>query len=327
MCASDSPCCPPDSKSQVPLLNHPVTLYCGHSVSSSHVRLPHIPLPDLTGYPPADAHGIMEAYHARRLALWAKVPCPLPNCRHHDALAYAQAMTDHGGVPYYPPEGELGNASSIAQVVRCPPPSELSGRSTDKTLMDVTVAKILALVWKQMNLEALEERRAEMIRPSLIRSNTEDTVVSETDGEEADAEDEDDEEQSPLKRKSGNQSSSLLHVPVEGGSSRPVAPGLVRTSSKRRRQVIGSEQYSSPPHKRSSHLPTDVASGSTSGRPTIGRRKASLSFEKELCAVLECDVCAQILHLPVTTACQHVSRELSYRPGKRSELIPFTVCP
>jgi hypothetical protein len=48
-------------------------------------------------------------------------------------------------------------------------------------------------------------------------------------------------------------------------------------------------------------------------RPHMGKRKGSMSFEKELSAVLECDVCAQIMHKPVTTPCQHVGTSIALR--------------
>jgi hypothetical protein len=261
----------------------------------------------------------MEAYQARRLALWAKVPCPLPGCKNYIGQAGSQQQhnqterTDAGsgqtertfnvhGVAYYPPLSELAGELSGSTIVRCPPPSDLSGISTDKTMMDVSVAKILALVWKQMSADAFEDRRLEMTRPAYSRSNSVDTVATETDGEEADAEDEGYDEDLPHKRALPSGSSSR-----PGESSRLSAPGLTRTSSKRRRQKTDTQQYPSPPHKRSSQLPPGVGSAAVGQRPPIGRRKASISFEKELCAVMECDVCAQILHLPVTTPCQHVS--------------------
>jgi hypothetical protein len=259
----------------------------------------------------------MEAYQARRLALWAKVVCPLPGCKNNDGQAGThqqrhdaertdtqthQATVNIHGVAYYPPLSGLAGELSGPTIVRCPPPSDLSGISTDKTLMDVSVAKILALVWKQMSADAFEDRRLEMTRPSFSRSNSVDTVATETDGEEADAEDEGYDEGLPYKRT------------LPGSSSRLNAPGLTRTSSKRRRQKTETPQYPSPPHKRSSQLPPGAGPAPTGQRPPIGRRKASISFEKELCAVMECDVCAQILHLPVTTPCQHVSDIFLFAP-------------
>ena len=271
----------------------------------------------------------MEAYQARRLALWAKVACPLPGCKNNDGQSRthqqhydvqhnrtrhtdrtSQATFDVHGVAYYPPLSELAGEMSGQTIVRCPPPSNLSGVSTDKTLMDVSVAKILALVWKQMSADAFEDRRLEMTRPSFSRSNSVDTIATETDGEEADVEDEGHDEDLPHKRT------------LSGTSSRLTAPGLTRTSSKRRRQKTETQQYPSPPHKRSSQLPPGASSAVPGQRPPMGRRKASISFEKELCAVMECDVCAQILHLPVTTPCQHVSETL-WLPPSNANLCMF----
>lgn len=303
-----------------------MTLFCGHTVSSSHVRLPQVPVPDITGYPATDAFGIMEAYQARRLTLWAKVACPLPGCKHNDGQAGAQyqhhdvgrtdvrtslserssqATFNVHGVAHYPPLTELAGELSGPTIVRCPPPSNLSGTSTDKTLMDVSVAKILAIVWKQMSADAFEDRRLEMTRPAFSRSNSVDTVATETDGEEADVEDEAYDEGLPHKRT------------LPGTSNRLNAPGLTRTSSKRRRQKTETQQYPSPAHKRSNQLPPGGGLSVTGQRPPIGRRKASISFEKELSAVMECDVCAQILHLPVTTPCQHVSDTVLFTLSQR----------
>jgi hypothetical protein len=325
--SSCSPCCPPDSNDQTPFLNHPVTLFCGHTFSSSHVRVPHVPQPDVAGYPPADAFGIMEAYHARRLALWSKIPCPLPTCsRHVGPYRHAaqlssdeptlrsteQPICNAQGVTYYPPVAGPDVDETDTGIVRCPPPSELSGLSTDKSLMDVTVAKVLALVWKQMTEDSLEDRRVESCRPSLSRSASSETIATEVDVQETD--DEDDELSRAWSHKRNRQTDLTRSALVGDDSMSARGPAkLTRTSSKRQRQSTSSEQYPSPPQKRASHLPTTSAAAMGHDRPTIGRRKASMTFDKELCAVLECDVCAQIMHKPVTTPCQHVSQNRLFR--------------
>lgn len=307
---------------ETPFLNHPVTLFCGHTLSSSHVRLPHVPKPDITAYPPADAYGIMEAYHARRLALWSKIPCPLPTCSKHvqtrrqsvqEGLGErharqdtAESSSDADDVMFYPRLSGGNVEKMVAGIARCPPPSELSGLSIDKGLMDVTVAKVLALVWKQMTEDALEDRRVESFRPSFSRSASSETIATEVDGQEADDEEEDVMRVGPSRRsKHGEMAHMALSGDVSPSNRSPAK--LTRTSSKRQRHSTTSENEPSPPHKRATQLPASSDSASKQDRPIMGRRKASMSFEKELGAVLECDVCAQLLHKPVTTPCQHVS--------------------
>jgi len=262
--------------------------------------------------------------------LWSKIPCPLPTCSRHvgryrHAAQYQSDDEQHSrhniehpvcnaqGVTYYPPGSGVQLEETDAGIVRCPPPSDLSGLSTDKSLMDVTVAKVLALVWKQMTDDALEDRRFESFRPSLSRSASSETVATETDGQEAD--DEEDEVAQAGSCKRTRHGELALATSSKDGSVAMRSPAkLTRTSSKRQRQSTSSEQYPSPPHKRATHLPTSSNSALGQDRPSIGRRTGSMSFEKELCAVLECDVCAQILHKPVTTPCQHVSLDSAILP-------------
>jgi hypothetical protein len=271
----------------------------------------------------------MEAYHARRLALWSKVPCPLPKCpRHVGRYRHAaqpgldepvlqsteQPICNAQGVTYYPPVDGNDVDKTDAGIVRCPPPSDLSGLSIDKSLMDVTVAKVLALVWKQMTQDALEDRRVESLRPSLSRSASTETVATETDGQEAD--DEDDAATWAQSHKRNRQMGHARATVLNDDSITARNPvKLTRTSSKRQRQSTSAD--TSPPHKRATQLPTasDVALGND--RPSMGRRKGSMSFEKELSGVLECDVCAQIMHKPVTTPCQHVGTSITLRSPLR----------
>jgi hypothetical protein len=230
-----------------------------------------------------DAHGIMAAYQARKLHLWSKVPCPLPGCK--------RFLPQH-------PERDMGE--------RCPETIEIPVIK-EKGMMDVNVAKVLALVQKQMAEDEAEEDRAWITVSRTISRETD--VGTETDeaAEDADVEDEEtfakvDKPRRTLKAAPGRD--LALRALAEGERS----PKLVRTSSKRRRNTAQSSDQSSPPMKRTNHLPDEYAEDENDQqRPILGRRKPSVSFEKELTAVLECDVCAQLLYEPVTTHCQHVS--------------------
>lgn len=191
------------------------------------------------------------------------------------------------GVNYYPlpPNDdleEIGPAHS-----RCPNEADAAKLekmgNADKHLSDISIAKVMALVVRQIE--------ADTPRPF--------AAAAEFDGDETegDADNEDD----GMAGESSRNPSQHRAVALAGGS----GSTLSRTSSKRRRSAASRQPNSSmPPFKRAPHSETgDI----DAARHTMGVRRSTADFEKELLGVLECDVCAQLLYEPVTTPCQHVS--------------------
>jgi hypothetical protein len=323
--------CPLDSQRRDKLLHRPITLHCGHTISSSHVSLPRIPSPDVTLAANADeAHAIMQAHQTRKLAMWTGVRCPLPVCRQHQQFrtdGHENGEQDPStvgsprerlrgqGVQYYPARAPPLEVETLSDPVE----SEVAN---EKQILDVTVGKALALVMREIELQ-------EILDSAEDRWLTGRAISQMGDSEsEADADDEAGGE--PESR--GDPSATPFRGVVLGGAISSSALGLLpqsaahsvstRNSSKRRRR---STQTSSSP--------SDTDEQSTDGRPRLNNaqrwrsresrsrpvihmdasqqsRMHAINFEKELMGIMECDVCSQMLHEPVTTPCQHVSARL-----------------
>lgn len=311
-----SPCCPSDIHGRSPYLYYPVTLHCGHTISSAHVNIPKVPVPDLSRYPPSDVFGIMAAYHARRLTLWSKISCPLPFCRSHRGSGSAhpqssdtppnvlgdlasssgaqRALLLAQGVNYYPlPPDDEHNEHGTAPS-RCPNTADAAKLeklgNTDKTLSDISVAKVLALVLRQIEADSQAQFDPE------ASGGQED--LGQYEGEDTDGDADNEDEGAPAEG-----SKKPEHRVVS--ETMEAAPTLSRSSSKRRPTAsMRQTEPSMPPLKRAPHSEVgDI----DAARPAMGVRRSTADFEKELMGVLECDVCAQLLYEPVTTPCQHVS--------------------
>ena len=154
--------CPPID-GILPPLHHPITLPCGHTLSSQHIPIPS-PAP-LNLAPNLPAHEIAAAQkrqHEHRLSLWSGVMCPVPSCKRYsptasssgvvrdmthldldpadlDAVAAAEEVTS--GVAYYPPPLPAPPAYSAE-----PPVTDSSS-----PLLDVCVDKILGIVERETN--------------------------------------------------------------------------------------------------------------------------------------------------------------------------------
>lgn len=266
--ADDSNLCGPNGPDR--LLHHPLTLPCGHTLSSEHLFIPAPPPlrvpPDL---PPHELFDLQQHQHQQRLNLWTGVMCPIPTCKRYSPHAATHAPGDGhpmlihsptssptassqvlrsemlpSGVTYYPPP--------IASI---PPPAYSADPPRDEAgspLLDVTVDKVMQMVVQQLAID-----RA-------------DSTADETLGEDDDI----------------GHAGQQAHLDLEG-----VSHGLSREGSiKRRRNTL---------------------------RPLPRPRPGSLTFEKELYALLECDVCSMLLYDPVTTPCQHVSSSSAYRQPSR----------
>lgn len=280
--------CPEDDRRR---LSQPVTLRCGHTVSSAHLQLPHLPTPSFSSSESASAecHAAMAAYNLKRLALWMHVQCPIENC------ITAHTIPSAPGHSRPSSSGSGMSGTSAAEIVNIFPSPTLSssarmsaadeddaghghghaGVAPHSTIVDVSVAKILGAIDRRQALAAQQQQHQSRRQDDEDRPRT---PVS-SDGSDADAEE--DEPASPRRR-----------------------------PSKRRRG-----QY--PPGNAGAALAAAVA---------------SQSLGKELLGILECDVCACLLHEPVTTPCQHtfcgkcLARSLDHSskcPLCRQDLPPF----
>ncbi|WWD17561.1 hypothetical protein CI109_102002 [Kwoniella shandongensis] len=273
--------CPP-TDGVTPALHHPVTLPCGHTISSSHISIPAPPPLQFTHEAPHEIYAAQQRQHQQRLNLWAAVMCPIPTCkRYSPSVGSSAVLSDIADL-----SAEGGFISSGAQrgemlasgVTYYPPPPQPPAYSSDppptdggSPLLDISVEKVLRLVQREM-----------------MRVDESDQDIG-RGGNESDATEESDEEEEV--RPSGSQGDlardfSHLASPSVRTSRLNAELGdsaMIRTSSKRRRHDHRSAQRM---------------------RPTMNQVE-DWPFEKELGGMLECDVCALLLYEPVTTPCQH----------------------
>lgn len=176
------------------------------------------------------------------------------------------------GVTYYPPPP------------MAPPDYSSDPPVTDvgSPLLDISVEKIIAIVQREM---------------ARIEDDTYTTTTALRNVELHDREDIQIDEEAMSSHVSLQVESEGSVSPVSddsGGSSSSSALG--RAPSKRRRNRLD--------------LPgeSDVGLGTTGTyRRSPAGHGTHDGFEKEMLGLLECDVCASLLHEPVTTPCQHVS--------------------
>ncbi|WWC89599.1 uncharacterized protein L201_004524 [Kwoniella dendrophila CBS 6074] len=284
----------PSIDGSTPSLHHPITLPCGHTLSSNHIFIPAPPPLHFTNEPPHEIFAAQQKQHAQRLAIWTNVMCPIPTCKRFSPTASASAVmpnadvsgdepssesavSENGaqrtgmlasGVHYYPPA-----PAPVTTTLPAPPPAYSTENPTSASgspLLDVTVDKILALV-KQ------ERQRLESNDVGHYREEEEETDVDSSSSSDND----DDSHILP----SGASQASLTHdfsLLASGGTGSSTLMG--RTGSKRRRKE----------HRPPRRLP----------RTSVNQNQAN-DFDKELMGTLECDVCAMLLYEPVTTPCQH----------------------
>ncbi|GFZ44258.1 hypothetical protein JCM24511_01980 [Saitozyma sp. JCM 24511] len=286
------------------LLHHPLTLPCGHTLSSEHLYIPS-PAPIPLGVQlPHELYAAQQRQHQQRLNLWAGVMCPIPSCKRYSPHAGTSQVVDpqthqafvpipgssagtaattlrgevlSSGVTYYPPTPIAPPAYSAE-----PPVTE-----TGSPLLDVTVDKVMALVLRELDTadeederEREREERGDWAGPGGGRSMEEYGPSAQVGG---DTDDEGDDEDDQLPHTSLSQDLSLL-----GSGS------IAGARSQRPRNVFG--QGRQGPQSRYPHR-------AHRAHRTIA--PVALPFEKELMGLLECDVCSMLLYEPVTTPCQH----------------------
>ncbi|WWC70466.1 uncharacterized protein I206_104417 [Kwoniella pini CBS 10737] len=285
--------CPPvDGKA--PSLHHPITLPCGHTLSAKHIFIPAPPSLQFTNEAAHEIHAAQQRQHQQRLSIWTNLMCPIPTCKRFSPTASASSVLAKVEVPGVESmsEGDENRsspqragllASGVHYYPPAPPPvpmpvpppaysSEDPSAASASPLLDVCVDRILTLVH-------IERKRLE--GHMLGRGGQEETDVdSSSSGSEPE------EERSVSPPLHASQASLSQDFALLRSSSTPSGTSTLmsRTGSKRRRGD----------HKSSRRLPkTSLQQGNSD------------EFEKELLSTLECDVCAMLLHEPVTTPCQH----------------------
>lgn len=286
--------CPTQVDEPSALLHRPITLPCGHTLSADHVVIPSPPrIQYQPGLPEHEIHALQQRQQAQRLSMWASVMCPIPSCKRYSASA-ATSTYNPSAAEHEIESQQLGRVSSgvrraemlASGVAYYPPPpsthpefnSEPHVTETGSPLLDITIEKIIGIV--QREVARLEDdtitTTAALRLVELHDRQPIDIDVQNTHG---------DETSSPTLSEASSNSSSLGRAP-----------------SKRQRNRLDLNE----------HLGDTSTSGSEENyRRSPGSGRGSHErFEKEMLGHLECDVCACLLHEPVTTPCQHVSHAL-----------------
>lgn len=295
----------PSTSGSAPLLHRPITLPCGHTLSADHVS---IPAPQKITFDPNlpahEVYALQQRQHAQRLSLWASVMCPIPSCKRYspsaataplnpsssdgddDSIDLSQRPVSSGaqrgemlasGVTYYPPPPPPSNDYSGSQ-----PNVVLEPGSP---LLDISVEKIIGIVQREMARLEHDAELSTSTTTTALRNvelhDREDIVVD-------------------VRELQGNHQEGEADGGVSPAASDDSASSaaLGRAPSKRRRNRL--DQNHDQDQQQPSHSHSQVPGGTY-------RRQGQGGFEKDMLAILECDVCACLLHEPVTTPCQHVS--------------------
>lgn len=294
------PVCPPSDDGQPPL-HHPITLPCGHTIPSEHISIP-APAPLVINSDlPHEVAAAQQRHHQERLKLWAGTMCLISSCKRFTPGTSVATKHEHPSEePSSPPpaDTEAQPGAVLASGVKYflppvpdPPPSSPEVQSTTvstSALLDVCVEKTLLIVLQEMDRENLEAEASERIRD--IEAESEDDDDSGVGSPEPKDNEDDD-------ASAGGSPESEHDDDSAGGSLTTISP---------RNPVLDQSEHSLTNKrisKRRRNTPLDE-SRSLASRPSSASPD-EYPFLKELSGVLECDVCAMLLHEPVTTPCQH----------------------
>ncbi len=272
--ADFSALCPP-TEDVSPPLHRPITLPCGHTLSSEHISIPALAPLVITSDLPLEIAAAQQRQHHQRLNLWAGIMCPIPTCKRYAPQAGAAVIQEPPLeiAPSDPPasSGVPSGQMLASGVTYYPPPpdppaytQDLPSTGTPSPLLDICVEKTLQMVLHEIESEnASVEAEFMRMRENIIE-----------DPESTDEEDHED----------------------------PVAPTYLSQDF----SAIGSPDLFPISHRMTKRRRNNTGVSSRNGRRS-SQSPDTWPFLKELSSLLECDVCAMLLHEPVTTPCQHVS--------------------
>ncbi|WVQ83118.1 hypothetical protein IAT38_005256 [Cryptococcus sp. DSM 104549] len=330
--------CPQAPDGTQPPLHHPLTLPCGHTLSSPHLHLP--PPPPFPPAHPADATEQWAAQQRRqqhRLAAWAGAACLVPGCKRYagpagldqaqlQAQAQApapaqgqeqveqvdQAATTGGGralpsgVAYYPPPGGVPSSHPpVSAPVQAQPAQPAQPQGLALTLGP---RDSLPPAYSFSPPPPPSHHHTQPAEANLLDTRVDKLIelVQQEHFRQASSADEHarGHEQSGrprtgLKAWSDSSNSSVTSSDEDGAGDGDLDDVREARAQKRRRhRHVAREPVAG---SRMGELPFG---GAMSGAGAGGQGE-EWQFRKELMANLECDVCALMLYEPVTTPCQH----------------------
>lgn len=250
------------------------------------------------------------------------------------------------GVTYYPPS-PVAPPAYTPDPPATPAAADLllgpaSASGVGSPLMDISVVKVIQLVNRELakfdethvtttrlaNVELTDEEDMEVDQPALRSSSSSrpqrpslrgrrsqsGQVVSGRHGDSSrggQAEFQIASDSGSLSQQLGNSAAAdaaglIDETPSPSISEASSSGSLNRAPSKRQKNTYDPDSSSRRRDDRGAAHP--VSSSDPTSTTTLAENNYGRSgFEKELMGVLECDVCAMLLHEPVTTPCQHVS--------------------
>lgn len=254
-----------------PPLHRPITLPCGHTFSSEHISIP-TPAPLIVNSDlPHELAAAQTRHQQQRLNLWSGIMCPIPSCKRFSpdmgVTAVQEPSLDQASSVTSPSSGAQRGAILPSGVAYYPPFVPPPPAYSADAQTTTVLTSPL--------LDVSVEKTLQIVLREIERDEEEAFHLA-RESAESDNESSDGDE-------TGSHTSLLPHISALGKPE--LSPGIGRENKRRRNDSLA-----------------DVSKN----------RQSSLSpdtwpFQRELAGLLECDVCAMLLHQPVTTPCQHVS--------------------
>ena len=270
--ADDSNICSPSADGSFPPFHRPITLACGHTLSAEHISIPTFSTLALISDLP---HEAQVRQSEQRLSHWAGIPCPIPTCKNNQgSSSVVDTPLDQTHESPRPASPSARRGEVLASGVTYFPPQNSAppAYSQDASNTSSTPSPLL---------DICVDKTLQIVLQELAKGDIRDNLQQIREAASSDDESSDDEESEDHSR-----NLDLLRDGFVAGDSCDT-PSDVRLFKRRR----------------NAHTEARVK------RPTSTSFR--WPFQKELLGILECDVCAMLLHQPVTTPCQHVS-ELTY---------------
>lgn len=271
-------------------MHRPLTLPCGHSLSADHISVPTpVPIYIDPSLPEHEIIDLQQRQQQQRLALWSSVMCPIPTCKRYSSTATTAS---------YRPTQVLGADFSFDDQL-------LSGSErTAKLASGVTYYPPIPAPLADYSSDPIAETGSPLIDVSVEK------IIRIVHREIARV----DEETNRTTAAFGNVE---LNDPEDeamarAGDESPVSEASASSSTLGR----------APSKRRRNHL--DLNAENTDQTYRRSDPDPLVELKKDMLSVLECDVCAMLLHEPVTTPCQHVSILLH---GQRVILISSPFAP
>jgi hypothetical protein len=259
-------------------MHRPLTLPCGHTLSADHISIPTpAPIHIDRSLPDHEIADLQQRQQQQRLALWSSVMCPIPNCKRYSPTATTasyrptQALDPDFSFDDQVSTGAKPNSKLASGVTYYPPQPALQPDYSTDPISETGSPLIDVNVEKIIRIVHREIAR--------VDEETHNTTAALGKVELNDPEDE---------------------VMPHDGLESPVSDVSASSSNIGRAPLKRQRNHLDLNPENDENLRTDQNYRRSDPDPLV-------ELKKDMLSVLECDVCAMLLHEPVTTPCQHVS--------------------